>query len=132
MVWSEKTSGDVLGDKGVMGTHDMETFNYFKATKVCCALAPREIKREEFTDFLQNEFATGMYTHHQKCIILDAPSRTSEARRLVAYVGGLDLTGGRWDSPQHHLFETLLNEHREDFRNSQAKSVPPDEGKEHS
>jgi hypothetical protein len=34
MVWSEKTSGDVLGEKGVMGTHDMETFNYFKPTQV--------------------------------------------------------------------------------------------------
>ncbi len=23
MVWSEKTSGDIVGEKGVMGTHDM-------------------------------------------------------------------------------------------------------------
>ena len=41
MVWSEKTSGAVVGEKGVMGTHDMETYNYFKSTKVICALAPR-------------------------------------------------------------------------------------------
>ena len=43
MVWSEKTSGDLIGEKGVMGTHDMETYNAFKNTKVNCALAPRYI-----------------------------------------------------------------------------------------
>ncbi len=40
---SEKTSGDFIGEKGVMGTHDMETFNFFKGTRVHCALAPREL-----------------------------------------------------------------------------------------
>jgi hypothetical protein len=40
---SEKTSGDFIGEKGVMGTHDMETFNFFKGTRVRCALAPREL-----------------------------------------------------------------------------------------
>ena len=129
MVWSEKTSGDVIGEKGVMGTHDMETFNFFKSTKVHCALAPRELDCKEFTDLLQNEFASGMYTHHQKTVILDAPSENqSDKRRLKAFVGGLDLTGGRWDTPEHPLFETLLNEHWGDFRNSNAKSVPPEQG----
>ena len=33
MVWSEKTSGEVLGDQGMMGTHDMETYKYFKDRK---------------------------------------------------------------------------------------------------
>ena len=33
MVWSEKTSGEVLGDQGMMGTHDMETYKYFKDAK---------------------------------------------------------------------------------------------------
>ena len=40
MVWSEKSSNQ-LKQEGVMGTHDMETFNYFKGTGVSCALAPR-------------------------------------------------------------------------------------------
>ncbi len=40
MVWSEKTSNE-FKEQGFMGTHDMETFNYFKNTKVTCALAPR-------------------------------------------------------------------------------------------
>ena len=130
MVWSEKTSNE-FKEQGVMGTHDMETYNFFKNTKVCCALAPRELEVNEFTDLLQNEFASGMYTHHQKAVILDAPSRKadSDKRRLIAFVGGLDLTGGRWDTPDHPFYDTLLNEHLDDFRNSNAKSVPPEEGK---
>ena len=127
MVWSEKTSGQILGEKGFMGTHDMETFNYFKKTKVNCALAPREISINEFTDALQNEFSSGAYTHHQKSVIADAPGY-GPRRRLVAFVGGLDLTGGRWDTPNHELYSTLLNEHLGDFRNSNAKSVPPEQG----
>ena len=132
MVWSEKTSGDVM-EKGFMNTHDMETFNTFKNTKVKCALAPRELERNELTDYLQNEFASGTYTHHQKSVIVDAPMYTftlnddpgSGTRRLMAFVGGLDLTGGRWDTPSHELFSTLMNEHLDDFRKSNAKSVSP-------
>eukprot|EP00096_Caligus_rogercresseyi_P009417 TRINITY_DN3199_c1_g2_i1.p1 TRINITY_DN3199_c1_g2~~TRINITY_DN3199_c1_g2_i1.p1 ORF type:complete len:793 (-),score=244.59 TRINITY_DN3199_c1_g2_i1:864-3242(-) len=124
MVWSEKTSGDIIGEKGVMGTHDMETYNFFKNTKVNCALAPRELGTiNELTDVLQNEFATGAYTHHQKTIICDV-----DDYRLEAYVGGLDLTGGRWDTPDHQLYSTLTNEHCEDFRNSNAGTVPPSQG----
>ena len=37
-------------------------------------------------------------------------------RKLVAYVGGLDLTGGRYDTPDHPLFETLKTDHNGDFR----------------
>ena len=126
MVWSEKTSGD-FKESGVMGTHDMETFNYFRSTQVNCALAPREISVNEFTDVLQNQFSSGCYTHHQKSIICDASGPTYR-RRLVAFVGGLDLTGGRYDTPNHELYSTLLTEHLNDFRNSNAKSVPPEQG----
>ena len=136
MVWSEKTSGTTV-EKGFMNTHDMETFNLFKNTKVKCALAPRELERNELTDYLQNEFASGTYTHHQKSVIVDAPIQTLTlnvshdavgTRRLLAFVGGLDLTGGRWDTPMHELFSSLMNEHLDDFRNSNAKSVPPEQG----
>ena len=42
-------------------------------------------------------------------------------------MGGLDLTGGRYDTPDFELFSTLLDEHNGDFRNSNAKSVPPEQ-----
>ena len=84
----------------------------------------------ELTDYLQNEFSTGTYTHHQKSIISDASivGGGNGARRLVAFVGGLDLTGGRWDTPNHELYSTLLEEHSGDFRNSNAKTVPAEQG----
>ena len=41
---------------------------------------------------------------------------------------GLDLTGGRYDTPDHQLFSTLLDEHNNDFRNSNAKVVSPMQG----
>jgi len=36
-------------------------------------------------------------------------------RRVIAFVGGLDLTYGRWDTPSHTLYSTLHEEHRSDF-----------------
>lgn len=135
MVWSEKTSGEVLGDQGMMGTHDMETYKYFKDAKnyrgnnkVICALTPRELsEQKEFTDLLQTQFGSAMYTHHQKSVIVDAecPHQPDGRRKLIAFVGGLDLTGGRYDNPIHPLFETLKTDHDGDFRNSNAKSTPP-------
>ena len=40
MIWSEKTSSRFKTD-GLMGTHDMDTYNYFKHSEVYCCLAPR-------------------------------------------------------------------------------------------
>ena len=71
---------------------------------------------KELTDALQNQFASGAYTHHQKSVICDAPPCAGGRSRLVAFVGGLDLTGGRYDTPEHELFKTLLTDHRDDFR----------------
>jgi len=129
MVWSEKTSNQ-LKTEGVMGTHDMSTYNYFKNnTKVRCALAPREHEDlKELTDVINDQFSSGAYTHHQKSVIADAPGAYDDRRRLTAFVGGLDLTGGRYDTPDFELFSTLLDEHNGDFRNSNAKSVPPEQG----
>ncbi len=99
MIWSDKTN--------FMGTHDDATQAFFKNSKVNCALVPRELQRNEFTDYLQNEFSSGTYTHHQKSIICDAPNPEGALRRLVAFVGGLDLTGGRWDTPGNVKCVTL-------------------------
>ena len=62
--------------------------------------------------------------------VKDAPAFDNQSgkRRLKAFVGGLDLQDGRWDTPEHPLFETILNEHLGDFRNKSAKTVPPEQG----
>ena len=39
------------------------------------------------------------FTHHQKYIICDAPKPGGGGgRELFAFVGGIDLTTGRWDN----------------------------------
>ena len=39
------------------------------------------------------------------------------SRRLVSFLGGLDLTHGRWDTPKHELFSSITDEHKGDFYN---------------
>ena len=140
MVWSEKSSGEYVGDKGMMNTHDMETWKYFKEpdnyaegnqNKVICALAPRQLHGiKDLTDRFQQNFAASMYTHHQKSVVCDAPDPSAQdgRRKLIAYVGGLDLAEGRYDTPEHHIFQTLKTDHNRDFRNSNLKSTPPTTG----
>lgn len=57
-----------------------------------------------------------LYSHHQKVVIVDTEG-PSNMRKLTSFIGGLDLTGGRWDTPSHLLFSSLQNEHKGDFRN---------------
>lgn len=128
MIWSEKTSSEAIA-QGFLGTHDMETYGRFKGTKVKCALAPRALDKKELSDYFQNEFISGTYTHHQKSIVCDAHNpNTPGKQRLIAFVGGFDLTGGRWDTPSHPLFSTLLYEHKNDFRNKNVHCISPTQG----
>jgi hypothetical protein len=57
-----------------------------------------------------------IFTHHQKTVIVDADAGNHK-RRIVAFVGGLDLCGGRYDTPRHSLFHTLQTFHKEDYYN---------------
>ena len=56
------------------------------------------------------------YTHHQKSVILDTLTEGDDGfRRVTAYMGGIDLTSGRYDDAEHHLFSTLATVHSADF-----------------
>lgn len=115
MIWKEAMSND-LYPPGLMGTHDVATKNFFKGSGVEVLPAPRT--KEKGKHMFESYFAQTAYTHHQKCVILDAAGEgQTDRRRLVGFVGGLDLTDGRWDTPSHELFKTLPNEHRDDFYN---------------
>lgn len=114
LVWNELTSTD-LYTSGVMGTHDEETRIYFDGTDVEVVLAPRTKSKGKL---LETSFVSTCYTHHQKSVIIDVGIDDDDSkRRLVAYVGGLDLTDGRWDTPDHPLYKTLATEHNKDFYN---------------
>ena len=126
LVWNEKLSTEMT--PGLMGTHDEDTRSYFEDTDVECHLIPRIKPCKGFTSFFQDQFVQTCYTHHQKTLILDAPASGEDERpRVIAFVGGLDLTDGRYDTPEHNLFKTLHSCHQGDFYNGCAQTTA-DEG----
>ncbi|MED6143158.1 hypothetical protein PIB30_003863 [Stylosanthes scabra] len=92
LIWDDKTSHDKLFLKtdGVMQTHDEQTRKYFKNTTVHCVLAPR---------YASNTQASG------------------NNRKITAFIGGLDLCDGRYDTPEHRIFEDLDTVFHNDFHN---------------
>lgn len=126
-----------------MQTHDEETRAFFKNSSVQVLLCPRSIARTSwakkvrfnnrslniflvynatsvFSRYLtQLDFglqdAETIYSHHQKTVIVDADAGIK--RRIMAFVGGLDLCKGRYDTPEHSLFSTLNTLHKDDYHN---------------
>lgn len=116
LLWDDPTSRSILGYKtdGIMQTHDEETRRFFKHSSVQVLLCPRFAgKRHSWIK--QREVET-IYTHHQKTVILDADAGCNR-RKIIAFVGGLDLCDGRYDTPHHPLFRSLEKEHKDDYHN---------------
>ncbi|XP_047741521.1 phospholipase D alpha 1-like [Hyalella azteca] len=120
LLWDEITSSD-SNHVGAMSTYDNETKDYFKNSAVKVSLALRNRKNPRASRTNQSYLTMLCYTHHQKSIISDmrlTDSPKKNHRCLVAYVGGLDLTIGRYDTPKHSIFSTLNDEHKHDFYNN--------------
>ncbi|KAF6142645.1 hypothetical protein GIB67_015131 [Kingdonia uniflora] len=67
------------------------------------------------------------YTHHQKTVIVDADAGSNK-RKIISFVGGLDLCDGRYDTSKHQLFKTLQMLHKDDFHNPTfaGDDIPPE------
>ncbi|ERN03744.1 phospholipase D alpha 1 [Amborella trichopoda] len=115
LVWDDRTSVGLLKKDGLMATHDEETENYFHDTDVHCVLCPRN--PDDGGSFVQDLQISTMFTHHQKIVVVDAtlPNPANEQRRIVSFVGGIDLCDGRYDTQFHSLFRTLDSVHHADF-----------------
>eukprot|EP01018_Ginkgo_biloba_P008008 Gb_19032 [translate_table: standard] len=57
-----------------------------------------------------------LYTHHQKIVLVDSQAAGND-RRLTAFIGGLDICDGRYDTPKHSLFRSLQTVHKDDYHN---------------
>ncbi|XP_058222372.1 phospholipase D gamma 1-like [Rhododendron vialii] len=116
LVWDDPTSRSILGYKtdGVMQTHDEETRRFFKHSSVQVLLCPRTAGKKH-SWVKQREVGT-IYTHHQKTVIVDADAGNNR-RKIIAFLGGLDLCDGRYDTPQHPIFRTLHTVHSDDYHN---------------
>ncbi|KAL7160219.1 hypothetical protein ABFS83_01G078800 [Erythranthe nasuta] len=115
LVWDDPTSTSILGYKteGVMNTGDDETRRYFKHSCVKVLLCPRIAGKGSWAK--KQETGT-IYTHHQKSVIVDVAAG-DYGRSIVAFVGGLDLCKGRYDTPHHPIFSTLETVHKDDYHN---------------
>ncbi|KAL1543472.1 Phospholipase D beta 1 [Salvia divinorum] len=116
LVWDDPTSRSILGYKtdGVMQTHDEETRRFFKHSSVQVLLCPR-VAGKRHSWMMQREVGV-IYTHHQKTVIVDTDAGNNR-RRIIAFLGGLDLCDGRYDTPRHALFRTLQTSHSDDYHN---------------
>ncbi|XP_027079766.1 phospholipase D beta 1 [Coffea arabica] len=116
LVWDDPTSRSILGFKteGVMGTSDEETRRFFKHSSVQVLLCPRSAGKGH--SWAKKKEVGTIYTHHQKSVIVDADAGNYK-RKIIAFIGGLDLTTGRYDTPEHPIFRTLQTVHKEDYHN---------------
>ncbi|RDX67345.1 Phospholipase D delta, partial [Mucuna pruriens] len=96
LIWDDRTSHDkfLLKTDGVMQTHDEETKKFFKHSTVVGTL----------------------FTHHQKCVLVDTQG-SGNNRKITAFIGGLDLCDGRYDTPEHRIFRDLDTVFHNDFHN---------------
>ncbi|KAF6160418.1 hypothetical protein GIB67_019187 [Kingdonia uniflora] len=116
LVWDDPTSRNILGynTDGLMATHDEETRRFFKHSSVQVLLCPRVAGKRH--SWMKQQETGKIYTHHQKTVIVDADAG-SNRRKIISFVGGLDLCDGRYDTPKHQLFKTLQTLHKDDFHN---------------
>ncbi|KAH7519875.1 hypothetical protein FEM48_Zijuj08G0083600 [Ziziphus jujuba var. spinosa] len=96
LIWDDKTSHDkyFINTEGVMQTHDEETRKFFKHSSIVGTI----------------------FTHHQKCVLVDTQAYGND-RKITAFLGGLDLCDGRYDTPEHRLFRDLNTVYQDDFHN---------------
>lgn len=132
LVWDDRTSVSLglpgAQTTGIMHTHDEDTAGYFRGSKVHCVLCPRN--PDDGSSFVQGVQVGLMFTHHQKTVVVDvAVSENNQTpRKLVSFVGGIDLCDGRYDNQSHSLFRTLETVHKDDFHQSNFEGASLEQG----
>ncbi|CAN6452106.1 unnamed protein product [Victoria cruziana] len=116
LVWDDPTSWSIFGHmitEGKMGTGDEELRRFFKHSSVHVLLCTR--RKGKHHSLLHKGECRVIYTHHQKSVVLDSDAGSGK-RKVIAFLGGLDLCRGRYDTPDHPLFRTS-EVHKEDYHN---------------
>ncbi|KAL7142093.1 hypothetical protein ABFS83_08G100000 [Erythranthe nasuta] len=113
LIWDDKTSHDncFIKTGGLMKTHDKETRNFFKHSPVTCVLDARYRINNVIPQVCRI-----FYSQHQKCVITDTKGHENN-RKITAFLGGLDLCDGRYDTPDHHLYDDLNTLFKDDYHN---------------
>ena len=106
MQWDDYSSTSVTAGK--MGTYDEKTRKCFSGTRVKARFM--SMVGGETNTILEGQNKKMAFTHHQKFIIMDAPKVDGHGRELFAFIGGIDLTEGRWDNRQVCFLGTLKSD----------------------
>ncbi|XVF59851.1 hypothetical protein PTKIN_Ptkin07bG0308700 [Pterospermum kingtungense] len=118
LVWDDKTSHDIFGIKlfelGLMKTHDEETSKFFKHSSVTCVRASRYASSK--LGYFKQKVVGTTFTHHQKCVLVDTQAAGNN-RKITAFVGGIDLCDGRYDTPEHRILKDLDTTFKDDYHN---------------
>ncbi|KAG5025296.1 hypothetical protein JHK86_021210 [Glycine max] len=72
--------------------------------------------RTSHDKFLLKTVVGTLFTHHQKCVLVDSLG-SGNNRKITAFMGGLDLCDGRYDTPEHRLFRDLDTVFHNDIHN---------------
>lgn len=114
LVWDDKTSHNkfFINTAGVMQTHDEETKKFFRHSSVICVLSPRYASSK--LSYMKQKVVGTFFTHHQKCVLVDTQAYGNN-RKITAFLGGLDLCDGRYDTPEHRIFRGLDTVFKDDF-----------------
>ncbi|KAL5714787.1 phospholipase D [Ranunculus cassubicifolius] len=125
LVWDDPLSNHILGFKmhGFVQTGDEVLRSFFKQSSVQVLLTPRSSGKQHHA--IKKQETGTIYTHHQKTIMVDVDAGNGN-RKIISFLGGLDLCEGRYDNPQHPIFRTLQTHHKDDFYNPMFKE--PDAG----
>ncbi|KAI3451383.1 hypothetical protein Pfo_008048 [Paulownia fortunei] len=114
LIWDDKTSHDkfFINTAGVMKTHDEKTKKFFRHSSVICVLSPRYASSK--LSYMKQQVVGNLFTHHQKCVLVDTQAHGNN-RKITAFLGGIDLCDGRYDTPEHRLFHDLETVFKDDF-----------------
>eukprot|EP01134_Creolimax_fragrantissima_P007965 CFRG7965T1 len=99
----------------VIKTYDRMVEEAFKDSDVIAIRATRRVPNTDEASSL----ADISFTHHQKTVVLDSGGE------LVGYVGGIDLTIGRYDDQIHPLFGREPNVENDDYYQSTISDPNP-------
>lgn len=73
---------------------------------------------------MQRAETAAQFTHHQKTVVVDAPlarGGDDERRQVASFVGGIDISDGRYDDESHPIFRHLDSLFLHDY---QQKNFP--------
>ncbi|KAJ0251058.1 Phospholipase D delta [Hirschfeldia incana] len=121
LLWDDKSSSHKFGIKtqGFMKTHDEETRKFFKGSSVKCILSPRYASNK--LGLFKQQMVSTIFTHHQKCVLVDTQAGGNN-RKVTTFIGGIDLCGGRYDTPEHRILHDLESVFKDDFHNPNITS----------